>query len=111
MRKSNLKKLVNSGAPLIGEGNFVDSKALIAVLTRAGIPSIGFYPNGPLVLIGRVFHIGMTMSTKKTMDYALSSETKRSSLKVLPLKWELRRDIRKVYKAYPNAICFITSQS
>ncbi len=111
MRKSNLEKIVISGTPLIGEGNIVDNEALIAGLKRAGMPSIGFYPNDPIVWLGRWFHIGMTMSTKRTMDYALNSESDRSSLKALPLKWDLKRAIKKAHKSCPNAICFITPQS
>jgi hypothetical protein len=111
MRKSNLEKIVLSGTPLIGEGNIVDNKSFINVLRRAGIPSIGFYPNGPLVWLGRWFHMRMSMSTKKTMYYAFNSEIYRSSLKVLPLKWELKRAIKKAHESYPNAICFITSQN
>jgi hypothetical protein len=53
----------------------------------------------------------MSMSTKKTMDYAFKSEAYRSSLKALPLKWELKRAIKKAHEVYPNAICFITSQN
>jgi hypothetical protein len=111
MKESSINKLAISGTPVIGEGNLVDNKALINVLSRVGIPCISIYPNGPLVWLARWFHVGMSMNTKKTMDYALTSEATRSSLKVLPLKLELRRAIKKVYETYPNAICFVTSQS
>ncbi len=109
--KRNLEKIIISGTPLIGEGNILDNMALIHVLKASGMPSIGFYPNGLFVRLGRMFHIGMSMNTRKTMDYAVNSEAKRGSLKVLPLKWELKLAIIKAYKLHPNAVCFITSQS
>ena len=77
MRISNLEKLVITGSPLIGEGNIVDIKTFIAILKRSGIATLGLYPNGPLVWLGKWFHIKMTMSTKKTMDYTLHSEIMR----------------------------------
>lgn len=109
--KLHADKLFITGVPLIGEGNVIDIKSFIAVLERAGISGIDFYPNGPLVRLGRQFHEGMSMSTAKTMDYAFNSEISRDSLKVLPMKWELRLAIRKVYRAHANAVCFITSQN
>ena len=103
--------MVLSGTPLIGDGNFVDTKSLITVMKQAGIPSADFYLNGPFVSLGRWFHRSMTMSTKKTMDYAFNSEAHRSSLKVLPLRRELRSGIKRAFKNYPDARYFITSQS
>ena len=111
IKKSNVQHFIISGAPLIGEGNIVDTKAILSVLSGAGIPCTGFYPNGPLVWLGRNFHIRMSMSTGRTMQYALNSDTRRSSFMVRPLKWELRRSIKKAHEDYPHATCFITSQS
>jgi len=111
MKSSNDKDFVIVGAPLIGEGNIIDKHALLKALAHAGMPGIGFSPNGPFVKLGRGFHIRMSMSTDKTMDYALSSNTTRLSLRVKPLKWELRREINKVIAQFPNASCFMTSQN
>lgn len=102
--------MVISGAPLIGEGNIIDSKAVIARLARCNIPVRGFYPNGPFVHLARMFHIRMTMSMANTMEYTKKSTEKRSSLFVSPLRWELRRAIARQHKLYPDAGCFITSQ-
>ena len=111
IKKPDVGHFIISGAPLIGEGNIVDSKAILSVLSGAGILGTGFYPNGPLVWLGRIFHVRMSMSTGKTMEYALNSDARRSSFMVRPLQWELRRAIKKAYEDYPYAICFITSQS
>lgn len=111
MKKDTSDKLVVSGAPLIGEGNIVDSRSFIAVLSKAGIPGTVFYLNSPLVWLGRWFHTRMSMSTKRTMDYALTSETRRSSVMTLPLKSDFTRALKKVHDTYPHAMCFITSQS
>ncbi len=111
MIESNPEKVVISGAPIIGEGNIVDSEASINALIRAGIPSIGFYPDGPFVRLGRWFHKGMSVSMKKTMDYTLNTEAQRSSLKLLSLKWELKRAVRKACECHPGAVCLITSQN
>jgi len=111
MKQSNYRNLVIAGAPLIGEGNIIDNRAILKALIGAEMQGLGFYPNGPFVKLGRNFHIRMSMSTIKTMEYALSSHTTRLSLRVKPLKWELRRAIKKAKKIYPDAICFITSQN
>jgi hypothetical protein len=111
MKEPDVNKPVISGTPVIGEGNIVDNRAFVNVLLRAGIPCISIYPNGPLVGFTRWFHIAMSVNTKKTMDYALTSENIRSSLKVYPLKLELRRALKKVYERCPGARCFITSQN
>ncbi len=111
IEKSTINHLVLSGAPLIGEGNIVDSRAILSVLSEAGIPGTGFYPNSPLVWLGRDFHVRMSMSTGRTMEYALNSDTRRSSFLVRPLQWELRRAFKKAYENHPHAKCFITSQS
>jgi hypothetical protein len=111
MKELNRSKPVISGAPLIGEGNIVDNKAITNILSRNGIPCISIYPDGPLVWLARRFHVHMSMNTKKTMHYALTSVAARSSLKVLPLRLALRLAIKKVYKSCPEAICLITSQS
>ena len=111
MKQSNYRNLVIAGTPLIGEGNIIDNRAILQALIIAGMPGLGFYPNGPFVKLGRDFHIRMSMSTIKTMEYALSSNNTRLSLRVKPLKWELRRAIKKAKVMYPDAICFITSQN
>ena len=111
MKHPDAEKRVLVGAPLIGEGNIIDNHAIIKVLTETGMQGVGFYPNGPFVKLGRNFHIRMSMSTAKTMKYALSSYTTRYSLRVKPLKWELRREIKKAKEICPDAICFITSQN
>ncbi len=111
MNPSNHKKTVIAGTPLIGEGNIVDNRAILHALTKAGMPGLGFYPNGPFVKLGRDFHIRMSMSTQKTLAYARTSNTTRRSLRVTPLRWELRRAIKKATTMYSDAICFITSQS
>jgi hypothetical protein len=110
MKEPDVKKPVISGVPVIGEGHLIDNKALVSVLSRAGIPCMSVYPNGPVVRLSRRFHIAISMNTKKTVDYAFTSEAVRSSLKVLPLKLELRRAVKKAYRRYPDARCFITSQ-
>jgi hypothetical protein len=111
MVNSDRQKLFISGAPLIGEGNIVDCRALIAHLEQSGFQGIDLYPNGPFVYLGRRFHVGMSSSTMRTMDYISASERERYSLKVLPLRWELRRSITKMFRAYPHAVSFITPQS
>jgi len=111
MNPSNHKNPVIAGTPLIGEGNIIDNRAILHALAKAGMPGLGFYPNGPFVKLGRDFHIRMSMSTQKTMEYARTSNTTRRSLRVTPLRWELRREIKKAKTMYPDAICFITSQS
>jgi hypothetical protein len=111
MNPSNYKHPVIVGAPLIGEGNIIDTRTILQALTRVGIPGRGFYPNGPFVKLGRDFHIRMSMSTKKTMGYALQSNTTRLSLRVKPLRWELRGAIKNAITMCPDAMCFITSQN
>jgi hypothetical protein len=111
MKHLDIKYSILAGAPLIGEGNLIDSRAILQALSAAGMPGFGFYPNGTFVKLGRTFHIRMSMSTLRTMEYALSSHTTRLSLRVKPLKWELRRAIKKAKKIDPYALCFITSQN
>jgi len=111
MKESGITKVAITGTPVIGEGNIVDNKALNSVLSKLGIQCISIYPNGPLVRLARWFHVDLSMNTKKSVEYALTSEATRSSLKVLPLRMELRRAIKKVYENYPHAISFMTSQS
>ncbi|UCH82068.1 MAG: hypothetical protein JSW20_05420 [Nitrospiraceae bacterium] len=102
---------VLAGTPLIGEGNIIDNRSILSVLERAGIPGHGFHPHGLFVNMGRRFHMRMSMSTKETMDYALNSERKRSAMMVQPLRWELRKALKKAVADYPDSFCFITSQS
>jgi hypothetical protein len=64
MNPFNHKNPVIAGTPLIGEGNIVDNRAILQALTKAGMPGLGFYPNGPFVKLGRDFHIRMSMSTQ-----------------------------------------------
>ncbi len=104
-------KPVIAGAPLIGEGNIIDNKAILKILAGAGIPGHGFYPNGLFVRFGARFHCNMSMSIKKTMDYALNSDKHRSALMVQPLKWELRKAIKRAIALYPDSLCFISSQN
>ena len=104
-------KLVVTGAPMIGEGNIVDTKSVIAILRKSNIPCTAFYPKGPFVRLGSWFHKRMTMSTKRTMDYVLTSERVRSSLMVMPLKRELKRAVKKTHEQFPDTACFITSQN
>ena len=111
MKEAGIKELAITGTPLIGEGNVVDNKALNSVLSKLGIQCVSIYPDGPFVWLARWFHVGLSMNTRKSIEYALTSEATRSSLKVLPLKLELRRAIKKVYENYPHAISFMTSQS
>ncbi|MEN8264062.1 MAG: hypothetical protein ABFR82_11420 [Nitrospirota bacterium] len=111
MNNYNTDKLVISGAPLIGEGNIVDVKSLIATLKKDGIPGTSFYPNGLMVILARLFHTRMSMNTDITMDYAFNSDKKRSSFLVFPLKLELKRTLKRMLKDYPGAACFITSQN
>ncbi len=111
MQKRNPENPVITGTPLIGEGNIVDVKAFMAYLAEAGIPTVGFYPDGMMVRHARLFHRVMSMSTKKTMSYAFKSEGSRSSLMVRPLRWELRAAIGRVYRRHPDARCLLTSQS
>ena len=111
MKHPDFSKHVLAGAPLIGEGNIIDNRAILKALAGTGMQGFGFYPNGPFVKLGRNFHIRMSMSTAKTMEYALSSYATRHSLRVKPLKWELRRAIKKAKNIYPDAMCFITSQN
>ena len=98
MSNVQFDKLVISGTPLIGEGNIVDVKSLIATLKKDGIPGKSFYPNGPMVILARLFHTRMSMSTNRTMDYAFNSESRRSSFMVLPMKYELKQAIKKMHK-------------
>ncbi len=111
MEQSHSAKPVIAGAPLIGEGNVIDNRTILQTLARAGIPGHGFYPNGPFVRFGAGFHCNMSMSIKKTMDYALNSDKHRSAIMVKPLKWELRKSIKRALADYPDAICFISSQN
>ena len=111
MKHPDFAKHILAGAPLIGEGNIIDTRAILKALTGTGMQGSAFYPNGPFVKLGRRFHIRISMSTAKTMEYALSSYITRHSFRVKPLKWELRRAIKKAKKICPDAICFITSQN
>ncbi len=111
MNSVNIDKLVISGTPLIGQGNIIDVKSLIATLKKDGIPGTGFYPNGLMVILARLFHTRMSMDTDITMDYAFNSDKKRSSFLVIPLKLELKRALKRMLKGYPGAACFITSQN
>ncbi len=111
MKRSNDKHPVIACVPLIGEGNVIDNKAILNVLTRACIPVHGFYPNGAFVRFGARFHCSMSMSIKKTMNYALNSDKQRSAIVVKPLKWELRKAIKRAIAVYPDTRCFISSQN
>jgi hypothetical protein len=111
MKRSGLNNPVIAGTPLIAEGNLVDNRSILKVLSDAGIPGFEFYPAGLFVRIAAASHRRMSMSTKKTMAYSLHSEAMRSSIMVRPLKWELKRAIKKALTRHANAKCFITSQS
>ena len=111
VRNPGQEKLVIAGTPLIGEGNIVDTRSFTAVLKGAGIPVVEFYADGPAVRLGQRYHRAMTMSTRKTMQYAVISDRVRSSFKVLPLKSALKGAVKRVSRQHPGAACFLTSQS
>ncbi len=96
---------------MIGEGNIVDNKSFVTGFERAGIPVCAFYPSGPMVRMGRWFHVRMSMNTNRTMRYAFKSDTQRSSFVMMPLKLELRRALKIAFRECPAARCFITSQN
>ena len=73
----------------------ISTPKLVQALAGTGMQGLGFYPNGTFVKLGKTFHVRMSMSTIKTMEYALSSHTTRLSLRVKPLQCELRRAIKK----------------
>lgn len=105
------KTKILSETPDIGLGNPTENKAICNLLKKAGFEVIEEYPKGIWVRIGGKFHIEMTQSTKKTMDYLQNSANVRDSYKTKPLLRELKSAILAMLKLHPDAQFFLTPQN
>lgn len=110
-KKIEQETQIITATPDIGLGNPVETKAITAILEKAGFDVVAQYPKGFWVQLGSKFHIGMTASTDRTIEYAEKSEKERNSLKTKPLLFELSRFIKKMLQQYPDAEFFLTPQN
>lgn len=100
-----------TATPWVGLGNPVEVAAITAELQQAGIQVDAQYPQGLMVRVGSEFHIRMTASTDRTIQYAENSVAERDSIKTKPLLWELANFIRYMLDKYPKAQFLLTPQN
>ncbi len=108
---SEKKAEMVAATPWVGLGNPVEVAAITAELQLAGISVVSEYPQGLMVKVGSEFHIRMTASTDRTVQYAQNSVTERESLKTKPLLWELGNFIKDMLQKYPEAQFLLTPQN